>query len=143
MIFYEVTVAYQRQTGEENPGNVKEVYLCEGLSPADVQARVLDEIKPMIFGDVEWPKISKKNLFDILTAEGENFYLGRVEMIAVDDNGAEKRKAVSILVQADDIQEAMSRLTDYLQSLDSEIVKVERSPILEVYRAVDSNADAE
>ena len=27
MIFHEIKVSYERQTGEENPGKVKEIYL--------------------------------------------------------------------------------------------------------------------
>ncbi len=104
----------------------------------------MNEIKPMIYGEVEFTKISKKTFFDIVTGSmGDRFFLAKVEMITIDDNGVEKRKPVSILVQCDEIKDAMSRLTGYLQSLDCELVKLERSPILEVFRAVDSNEGAE
>ena len=50
MLFYEIKVNYQRQTGEDNPSNVKETYLVEGFTPADVEQRLMEEIKPLIFG---------------------------------------------------------------------------------------------
>lgn len=137
MLFYEVTVRYQRQTGEEAPAKVKEVYLAEGVTPSDVEKRVLDEIKPLIFGECELPSIKKIQLYDILTAdEGDIWYKGKVEVITVDDNGSEKRKAVTILVQAKNITDALKRLKTNLEGLDFEIIDVQKSPILELYRAV-------
>ena len=41
MLFYEIKVNYQRQTGEDNPSNVKETYLVEGFTPADVEQRLM------------------------------------------------------------------------------------------------------
>ena len=38
MIFHEIKVHYDRQTGEDNPGKVKEVYLVHGaVSFADAE----------------------------------------------------------------------------------------------------------
>lgn len=137
MIFYEIKVNYQRQTGEDNPGNVKETYLVEGLTCADVETRLMDEIKPFIFGDVEVPSCKKMQLYDLVTSpEGDCWYKARVEMITLEDNGKETRKAVSILVQAENIDKALQTLRRHLESLDCEIVSVTRSPILDVFRAV-------
>lgn len=137
MLFYEIKVNYQRQTGEDNPGNVKETYLVEGLNCADVETRLLDEIKPFIFGDVEVPSCKKVQLYDLVTApEADRWFKARVEMITIDDNGKETRKAVSILVQATTIDNALKHLKEYLSSLDCEVVSITRSPIMEVYRAV-------
>lgn len=137
MIFYEIRVNYQRQTGEDNPGNVKETYLVEGLTCADVETRLMDEIKPFIFGDVEVPSCKKMQLYDLVTSpEGDCWYKARVEMITLEDNGKETRKAVSILVQAENIDKALQTLRRHLESLDCEIVSVTRSPILDVFRAV-------
>lgn len=83
MIFYEIKANYQRQTGEDNPGSVSETYLVEGITPSDVEKRLLDEIKPLIFGDFEVPGIRKRNFFDIYPAESgaDHWYEGKVEMI--------------------------------------------------------------
>ncbi|MBO4666036.1 MAG: DUF4494 family protein, partial [Paludibacteraceae bacterium] len=75
MLFYEIKVNYQRQTGEDNPGNVKEVYLVEGLTPADVENRLMAHIKPLIFGELEVPSCTKKQFFEIVpSAEGDKWY---------------------------------------------------------------------
>ena len=54
MIFHEIKVKYDRQTGEDNPGKVKETYLIYGaVSFADAENCLMEEIKPFIFGDCE------------------------------------------------------------------------------------------
>lgn len=137
MLFYEVKVNYQRQTGEDNSKNVKETYLVEGLNCADVENRLMEDIKPLIFGDCETPSCKKVQFYDLIeNPEGDRWFKARVEMITVEDDGKEKRKAVSIFVQATTIDVALNNLRKYLETLDCEIVSITRSPILEVYRAV-------
>ena len=135
MYFYEIVTKYQRQTGEDNPGLVKETYLVESINPTNAEARVIEEIKPFIFGDHETERITKRNIFDLLpNEEATNWYKGRVELIIVDGD-TERRKAVSVLVQADTISDALRTLQDETGSIDCEIVGLAKSPILEVYRA--------
>lgn len=137
MLFYEIKVNYQRQTGEDNPSNAKETYLVEGLNCSDVENRLLEEIKPFIFGDCEVPSCKKVQLYDMVdSTESDRWFKARVEMITVEDDGKEKRKAVSILVHANTIKDALHDLEKYLESLDCEVVSITRSPILDVFRAV-------
>ena len=60
MIFYELKISYTRQTGEDNPKAVKETYLVEGLTAADVEERLLGEIQKYISG--EWETKSCKQV---------------------------------------------------------------------------------
>lgn len=138
MLFYEIKTNYYRQTGEENPSYAKETYLVEGITPADVEKRLMEEIKPLIFGDCELPSCKKVQLYDIIENgnSGSIFYKARVEMITVNDDGSESRNKVSILLAADSINDAMHALNDYLELLDCEIVSIARSQIIEVFRAV-------
>ena len=137
MLFYEVKVNYQRQTGEDNPGNVKETYLVEGFTPADVEQRLMEHIKPLVFGDLEVPSCTKKQFFEIInSAEGDKWYKGRVELITIEDNGKETRKAVSVLVCASSFAWAQKNLSEAMNGYDCEIVSVTKSPIIEVLRAV-------
>ena len=137
MLFYEVKVTYQRQTGEDNPGNVRETYLVEGFTPSDVETRLMEHIKPLVFADLEMPSCTKKQFFEIIpSAEGDKWYRGRVELITIEDNGKETRKAVSVLVCAVDISWAMKNLKEAMNSYDCEIISVVKSPIVEVLRAV-------
>jgi hypothetical protein len=137
MIFYEIKISYTRQTGEDNPTAVKETYMVEGLTCADVENRLIEEIKPLISGEWEVKSCKQVQFYDLIpNPEGDRWYKARVEMITVEDNGKETRKAVSIFVQAGNLTEANKHLHQALSNLDCEVVSITRSPILEVYRAV-------
>lgn len=137
MLFYEVKIEYQRQTGEDNPGKVKETYLVEGLNMTDVETRLMDEVSNMIFaGESEIPSCKKVQYYDIFpNPDAEHWYKGRVEMITIDGE-KETRKAVSILVAANTVLDACKTLREKLSGLDCEIISIAKSPILEVLRAV-------
>ena len=137
MIFYEIKISYTRQTGEDNPTAVKETYMVEGLTCADVENRLIEEIKPLISGEWEVKSCKQVQFYDLIpNPEGDRWYKARVEMITVEDNGKETRKSVSIFVQAGNLTEANKHLHQALSNLDCEVVSITRSPILEVYRAV-------
>ena len=137
MIFYEIKISYTRQTGEDNPAAVKETYLVEGLTCADVENRLIEEIKPLISGEWEVKSCKQVQFYDLIpNPEGDRWYKARVEMITVEDNGKETRKAVSIYVQAGNVTAANKTLHQALSNLDCEVVSITRSPILEVLRAV-------
>jgi hypothetical protein len=137
MEFFEIKVNYTRQTGEDNPASVSETYLVEALTPSSVEERTLEELEPFISGLCDVPSIRNRKFFDIIpSGNSEDWYESKVEMITIEDNGNEKRKAVTILVEADSIQKAVSVLSESLHNLDCEIVSVKKSKILEVYRSV-------
>ena len=137
MLLYEIKIAYERQTGEDNPNKVKETYLIEGVNCADVEKRLFDEIGRYISGDSEVTQCKKVQYHDILDkSEGDNWYKGRVELITIDDNGKESRKAVSILVQATNIHFALKRLKEHVDSLDCEIISLTKSKIVDVLHAI-------
>ena len=93
MIFYELKISYTRQTGEDNPKAVKETYLVEGLTAADVEARLLGEIQKYISGEWETKSCKQVQFYDLIpNPEGDRWYKARVEMITIEDNGKEKRK---------------------------------------------------
>lgn len=138
MLLYELKLRYERQMGEDNPGRVKETYLLEGLNCSDVEGRLMEQIKPYIFGDCEVLNCRKVQYFDIFPGlDADEWYKSRVEMITVEDDGKETRKAVNILIQAADILSAAKALRERLSGLDCEIMAIYKSPIVEFYRAVD------
>ena len=137
MIFYEIKINYTRQTGEDNPAAVKETYMVEGLTCADVENRLINEIQSFISGEWEVKTCKQVQFYDLIPSpEGDRWYKARVEMITIEDSGKEKRKAVSIYVQANNVTDANKTLQQSLSNIDCEVVSITRSPILEVFRAV-------
>lgn len=136
MIFYEIKVDYTRQTGEDNPAKVKETYLVEGLNCSDVEQRLQNELKALVFGECETTSCKKVQYYDLIpVANGEWWYKARVELIIV-ENEKESRKPVNILVQADNMLDAMHTLKQHLASLDCEVISLAKSPVMDVIRAV-------
>ena len=138
MIFYEIKVKYDHQVTEDTKAaNKPETYLVEGITCADVEKRLMDELKPFISGEWEVKSCKLSQFYDLIPSpEGDRWYKARVEMITIEDNGKEKRKAVTIYVQAGNITEANKSLHQSVGNLDCEVISITRSPILEVFRAV-------
>jgi hypothetical protein len=132
---FEVKVNYLRQTGEDNPGTVKETYLVDGVNPSDAEKCLIEEIKPYIYGDCEVPVVRKRNFYDIFPNLGcANWYEGKAELITVDGE-VEKRCTVTFLVQANDIADALYALKNATGGYDCEIIAVKKSAIIDVLRA--------
>jgi hypothetical protein len=139
MELYEIKVKYTRQNGEYNLTHVKETYLVGGIYPSSVEQQLLEEIKPLISGECEVTSIRKRVFYDIINKQTNdicNFYECKVELIAIEDNGSEKRKGVAILLEAEDINDAVRLLNASLSNLDCEIVGIKKSQIIDFYTAV-------
>lgn len=137
MLLYEIKIKYTRQTGEDNPKRESETYLIEGLNCSEVEKRLMDVLKPYIFGDHEIPSCKKAQYKDIFpSVTGDYWFKFRVEMIVVDESGKEKRHKVSILVQEADIEAAIKKLKHELSGFDYDIASVTKSNIIDVYRSI-------
>ena len=137
MIFHEIKVHYERQTGEDNPGKVKEIYLIDGaVSFADAENCLMEEIKPFIFGDCEVQTCKRSQFFEVFPNEGGAYwYKARVEMITIDGE-KETRKSVAMLVQANTLDDAVFALKQAMNSYDCELISIAKSPIMDILHAV-------
>lgn len=137
MIFYQVNVNYERQTGEDNPCKVKESYLVPATSCAEAERIVAQEIKPFVFGECETPQIKKVQFFDVVhKGESLYFYQGKVEMITIDGD-KECRRNVNILIQENSISGALVNLLNYLSSYDCEIIGIKKTSIIDILNPED------
>lgn len=137
MDFFEIKVKYQRNAGEEVAQLVKESYVIEAVNLTDAESRLMEEIAPFVSGECEIPSCNQLKVYDIVKDEsGDMWFKGKAEFIVVDDNGREKRSKRTILVQASSIDKALKNLKFHLENLDCEIVGINKTPIVEVYRAV-------
>ena len=137
MIFHEIKVHYERQTGEDNPGKVKEIYLIDGaVSFADAENCLMEEIKPFIFGDCEVQTCKRSQFFEVFPNEGGAYwYKARVEMITIDGE-KETRKSVAVLVQANTLDDAVFALKQAMNYYDCELISIAKSPIMDILHAV-------
>ena len=133
MNYFQVNVNYDRQTGEDNPGRVKEAYLVVAETCGEAEKVVLDEIKPFIFGDCETPKIQKKSYFDFFMdhPDSDIYYEAKVEMITIDGD-KERRNVINILVLANNIEGALNTLIHILVNYDYEIIGIKKAGITDI-----------
>lgn len=135
MIFKQVNVSYERQTGEDNPGKVKESYLVDGaVTCGDAEKAVMEEIKPFVFGDCETPKIQRRQFFEVFVDtpnDSSIYYEAKVEMITIEDF-KETRRAVPILVVSSNFCDALTCLMSKLSGYDCEIISLKKSPITDI-----------
>lgn len=130
MNYFQVNVKYDRQTGEDNPGSVKEIYLVKAETCSDAERIVLEEIKPFIFGDCETPKIQKKDYFEIFRANA-TYFEAKVDLITIDGD-KDLRKTVPILISDISIDSAISALMEHMESYDYEIVSIKKTGIVDI-----------
>ena len=137
MIYHEIKVNYERQTGEDNPGKAKEIYLVQdAVSFADAERCLMEEIKPFIFGDCDVMSCKRSQFFEVFPNEGGAYwYKARVEMITIDGE-KETRKNVAVLVQANMLDDAVFALKQALGSYDCEIISVAKTQIMDILHAV-------
>ena len=137
MIFHEIKVHYERQTGEDNPGKAKEVYLIDGaVSFADAENCLMEALKPFIFGDCEVQTCKRSQYFEVFPNEGSAFwYKAKVEMITIDGD-KETRKSVAVLVQANMLDDAVFALKQAMNSYDCELISIAKSPVVDILHAV-------
>ena len=130
MIFHEIKVSYERQTGEDNPGKVKEIYLIDGaVSFADAENCLMEEIKPFIFGDCEVQSCKRSQFFEVFPNEGGAYwYKARVEMITIDGE-KETRKANML-------DDAVFTLKQAVKSYDCELISIAKTAIVDILHAV-------
>ncbi len=138
MIFHELKVHYDRQTCEDTPRKVKEIYLVDGAANfADAEHCVVKEIQPFIFAGVSEVHSCKRSQFqEVFPNEGGAFwYKARVELITIDGD-KEVRKSVAVLVQANTLDDAVFALKQGMNSYDCELLSVAKTQIMDILHAV-------
>lgn len=138
MIFHELKVHYERQTGEDTPRKVKEIYLVDGAANfADAEHCVVKEIQPFIFAGASEVHSCKRSQFqEIFPNEGGAFwYKARVELITIDGD-KEVRKSVAVLVQANTLDDAVFALKQGMKSYDCELLSIAKTQIMDILHAV-------
>ena len=137
--YFEVKVKYEK-TGENGlPKKVNEPYLVDALSFAEAEARITKEIKPFVSGEFSVSGIKKSRIAELFdNPSGDKWYRAKVNFISIDEEkGVEKKTAVTMMVQAADIESARAYLAEKLKSTlsDWEISAVQETKILDVFKS--------
>ena len=136
--WFETVVSYEKTAEEGRIVKTTEHYMVDALTHAEAENRIIDEMKPFISGEFKVTKVVNKKINEIFYNEnGDKWYRAKVNFVTLnEEKGVEKRTAVTMLVQASDIEEAVAELILQLKGsmADYEIHTVAETPIMDIYK---------
>ena len=137
MNWFECKVSYEKMMTNGVLKRVSEPYLVDALSFTEAEARIIEEMKPLVSGEFSISDIKRARYAELFFNEtGDRYYKIKVNFITLDEkSGAEKRKAAQLLAQASDIDEAIVVLKEGMKGTmsDYEIASVTETLIMDVF----------
>lgn len=135
--WFECKIRYEKMSEDGKIKKVNEPYLVDAVSFTDAETRISEEMKPYISGEYTISNIKRARYTEIIPNEtGDRWFVCKVKLIIVDEEkGTEKKVVQTMLVQASDIQEALTNLNDFMKSSisDYEVPSIAESPILDYF----------
>ena len=135
----ECTIKYKKEMDNDKEKKVSELYLVNSLSFTEAESKIIEEMKPFIFGEftVKALKATKySELFPSDEEAADKWFKCKLMFITLDEkSGAEKKTSTLILVQAADLRDAVKKLDEGMKGTisDYEIVSVSDTKIMDVY----------
>lgn len=135
--WFECKIIYEKTAEEGKIAKVNEAYLVDALSHAEAENRIIEEMKPFISGEFKVDKVLRKKINEIFFNEnGDKWYRAKVMFVSLnEEKGIEKKTAVTMLVQANDIKEALAGITEGMKGsmADYEIAGINETSIMDLY----------
>lgn len=135
--WFEVKVRYEKTLENGKVKKVIEPYLVDALSFTEAEARTIEEVAPFISGDFDIMAMKRAGYAEtFLSDDGDRYFKCRLAFITLDDkSGAERKNKSTMLVQANDLQQAKDRLVEQMKGTmaDYTLEKVEETDIMDVY----------
>jgi hypothetical protein len=136
--WFECKIKYEKTAEEGKIVKVNEAYLIDALSFTEAEARIIEEMRPFISGEFTVANIRRAKINEMFFNEnGDKWYRAKVMFVSLDEEkGVEKRTAVTMLVQATDIKEALDGITEGMKGsmADYEIAAITETNIMDVYK---------
>lgn len=123
-LYYEVKVRYERIDDLGKAKKVTEVYIVSALESQDVEIAILSELSS--YRDVEILSVKKVKIDQVIAVYNremhrEKWYRARCAVINLDDNDRPRRTSISVIINADDFDDADNRLHAWLDAMTSDI----------------------
>lgn len=129
-------IRYQKEDETGRLKTINEAYLVDALSYTEAEARLYKQILTEA-QDFMVNSIARMRLADLFAYEqGEKWFKAKVIYFSVDDKSGKEKKVVNyMLVNADDIGQALERITESLRTMliPYETTDINLTPILEVF----------
>jgi hypothetical protein len=115
---------------------VSENYLVEGVSFADVEKSINEQLEPYITGEFVVESIRRAKFSEIHFTDGDRYFKSKVTFVTLDEErGVEKRTSTMLLVQANELAEVKPTIDERFKGIatDYEVVSVSETNILDVF----------
>lgn len=135
--WFECKVRYDKVAENGMNKKVTEPYLVDALSFTEAEARIIEEITPFISGEFTVTDIKRANYSELFPDEnGDRWFKCKLQFITLDEKTAvEKKTSTLVLVQANDLREAVKSLDEGMKGTmaDYVIASVAETAIMDVY----------
>ena len=137
--WYQCTVKYEKTMENGALKKVSEPYLVDALSFTEAEKRIIEEITPFMTGIFEVSDIKKPRIAEIFEAKddaADRYFRLKLSFITLDEkSGKEKKSSQNVLVQAEDLRDAIRRLDEDMKGSvsDYDIVAVTDTPIMDIF----------
>ena len=135
--WFECKVRYEKMLESGIQKMVTEPYLVDAWSFTEAEARITEEIRPFMSGEFSISDIKRvKYAESFFNETGDRYYKLRLYFISLDEkSGTEKKTAVSMLVQASTLKEAVLIIEEEMEKsmVDYTIASVTETAIMDVY----------
>ncbi len=136
--WFECKIKYEKTAEEGKIVKVNENYFIDALSFTEVEARIIEEMRPFISGEFTVANIRRAKINEMFFNEnGDKWYRAKVNFVTLDEEkGIEKRTAVTMLIQATEIKEALNGLTEGMKGsmADYEVAAITETTIMDVFK---------
>lgn len=136
MSWFETKLTYEREINADGKmKRVSESYLLDAETFTDAEARmneIMESRGAFIMDSVK--KVRYAELF--LDQKSQRYYKAKVGFISLDEKaGVEKKKYVQMLIQADDLPEALENLKKGMSTSleDYEVASIQETMIVDVF----------
>lgn len=136
---FECKIKYNKVLEDGKEKLVTEKYLVSAMSFTEAEANFIKEITPYISGEFFIDDISRADYSELFLSEDESadkYYDAKLAFITLDEkSGKEKKTNVNMLVQADDMRDAMNRLDEGMKGTmcDYQSVKLQETSLVDVF----------
>ncbi|MPR32515.1 DUF4494 domain-containing protein [Salmonirosea aquatica] len=129
-------IRYQKEDENGRLKTTNEAYLVDALTYTEAEARLYGQIVTGV-SDFTVTAITRMRLADLFTYEGgEKWFKAKVVFYSLDEKSGKEKKVVNyILVNADDITQALERITESQRTMliPYETTDLNLTPILDVF----------
>lgn len=137
-MWFTTHVRYEKTRENGSLKTITEPYLVDAASFTEAEARITNEMMPYTSGSFAVSAVKRSNISEIFCDEnGDHFYKAKINLITLDeDTGAERKKAIYILVQASDLNQAAKNLAEGMKGTVSnyEVASIAKTAIVDAYK---------